>query len=63
MKDLIKKRYEPTKCFKCGKEFKIVHITYPSNMEGKRESYYVCPYCGDATMVHLLGNEDIDSEK
>lgn len=63
MSDLIKKRYERTVCRKCGKEFTIVHIIYPTNMEGKHESYYCCPYCNDPTTVHLLGNEDIDSEK
>ena len=64
MDDLIKKHYECTKCPKCGREFKIVHITYPTNMEGKHhDSYYSCPYCNDTTIVHLRGNEDIDSEK
>lgn len=63
MKDLIKRRYKCTKCSKCGKDYKIVYITYPMNMEGKHDSYYCCPYCGDTTIVHLRGNEDISSEK
>ena len=63
MKDLIKKRYETTTCSKCGKEFKVVHITYPTNMESNHDSSYCCPYCDNVTIVHLRGNEDIDSEK
>lgn len=59
MDSLIKRKYELTRCINCKKEYKIVHIIYPTNMEGRHESFYVCPYCGHETVVHLLGNEDI----
>lgn len=54
---------EIVKCSKCGKKFVLIYIKYSSNCDDKRDSYYCCPYCGDATMVHLLGTEDVDTRK
>ena len=63
MKNLIKTKTEKTKCAKCGRNFEIVWTYYPCNMEGRHESYYTCPYCGEISNMILRGNEDVDSKK
>ena len=63
IKGVIMNKEEIITCSKCEKNFILIHIEYPCKLEGKHESYYCCPYCNDATMVHLLGNEDVDTKK
>ena len=60
---MIKERREKHNCIVCKKDCMVVWITYPSKLDEKRDSYYLCPYCNEKYDVHLLGNEDVDSEK
>lgn len=50
-------------CSKCKNMFVLIHKYYPSRLDDKRESYYVCPYCGNETRIFLQGNEDVDTRK
>ena len=56
-------KLEKKKCTKCGKEFELKWIYYPTKLDEKRESYYDCPYCGNITRVHLNGDEDVETYK
>lgn len=48
------------KCPKCGKEFIVRYLAYPSNLDDKRTSNIDCPYCNYLLeSVRLAGNEDI----
>lgn len=51
-------------CPKCKKDFIVELITYPSNVDDKRESYISCPYCkAYVEKIKLRGNEDIKEIK
>ena len=53
-------------CKVCGKHYKVRIITYPSNLDEKRDSYYFCPYCQSEKSfvnIRLLGNEDVETYK
>ena len=60
---MIEKRKQKQTCSKCKKEFMLIWKTYPSKLDEKRDSYYICPYCDEKYDVRLLGNEDVDTEK
>ena len=59
----MQQKYEVHMCTKCGKNFRIKWIFYPTKLDDKRESYYNCPYCGNITRVYLKGNEDVETYK
>ena len=47
-------KLEKKKCEKCGKDFQLKWIYYPTKLDEKRKSYFVCPYCGNITNVHII---------
>ncbi len=52
------------RCEECGKEYIKRIECYPSNVDEKRESYYVCPWCNHVIeKVYLRGNEEIYTYK
>lgn len=51
-------------CIYCGEKFKIIEITYPSNLDDKRDVTIDCPYCQKTLRKkRLMGNEDVLTEK
>lgn len=47
-------------CKNCNNTFTLERITYPSNVDEKRKSYVICPYCGSLVRyIYLKGDEDI----
>jgi hypothetical protein len=41
----------------------VIWKTLPTKMDDKRDTYYLCPYCNEKYDVHLLGNEEVDTER
>lgn len=60
---MIKERRERQTCISCKKDFMVIWKTLPSKMDDKRDTYYLYPYCDKKCDVHLLGNEEVDTEK
>ena len=56
---------EIIKCKKCGKRFELEFIKHPCKMEDTKnwDTYYLCPYCNDATNVRLSSDEDVKTSK
>lgn len=50
-------------CKKCGKEFIKRTIIYPCNCDEKRDSFYLCPFCGETYTVRAMPNEDYEGIK
>ena len=52
-------------CRKCGNKYKVKIIKYPCKMEDTRfwETFYTCPYCGEAVKVTIASDEDVASYK
>ncbi len=68
MKNLIKRvrETEVQTCKVCGEKYYVEHIYYPSKLDEKRKSFYMCPHCESqesAVMVSVLGDEDVDTVK
>ena len=60
---MIKEHREKQNCISCKKDFIVVLKTLPTKMDDKRDTYYLCPYCDEKYDVHLLGNEEVDTER
>lgn len=53
-------------CKECNRKYRVKIITYPSNVDEKRDSYYCCPYCESSksfVSIRLSGREDVVTEK
>ena len=51
-------------CPYCDEYFTLYIESYPSKIDDKRESYFVCPYCNQLVgKIFLQGNEEVESYK
>ena len=46
-------------CDNCKKKFIKRLVIYPCKCDEKRDSFYVCPYCGRHYSILLQGDEDV----